>query len=91
MKSYGKVENYVEQALFYARSNTVEKDYYIRKCSLKEIVSESIKKNKNVLLQEKTRINLHDLETEVNTDSKWIVFILNQILQNSSKYRKQDR
>lgn len=84
----GRVENYIEQALFYARSNVVEKDYYIRKCSLKEIVNESIKKNKNMLIQEKTILNLHDLEIEVNTDSKWIVFILNQILQNSSKYRK---
>ena len=36
-----KVENYIEQALFYARSNTVEKDYYIRKVVLKEIVNES--------------------------------------------------
>ena len=26
-----KIENYIEQALFYARSNTVEKDYYIKK------------------------------------------------------------
>ena len=25
-----KVENYIEQALFYARSNTVEKYYYIK-------------------------------------------------------------
>ncbi len=25
------IENYIEQALFYARSNTVEKDYYIKK------------------------------------------------------------
>ena len=42
-----KVENYIEQALFYARSNTVEKDYYIKTAILKEIVNESIKKNKN--------------------------------------------
>jgi len=40
-----KVENYIEQALFYARSNTVEKDYYIRKVNLKDIVNESIRKN----------------------------------------------
>ena len=44
-----KIENYIEQALFYARSNTVEKDYYIKKVCLKEIVNESIKKNKNIL------------------------------------------
>ncbi len=83
-----KIENYIEQALFYARSNTVEKDYYIRKISLQDIVNESIKKNKNILISEKISLNIHDLEKEVNTDSKWIVFILNQIIQNSVKYMK---
>ena len=85
-----KVENYIEQALFYARSNTVEKDYYIRKVFLKEIVNESINKNKSSLIQEKISINIHDLDLEVNTDNKWIVFILNQIIQNSIKYRKKE-
>ena len=33
-----KIEDYTEQALFYARSNNVEKDYVIRKVQLKEIV-----------------------------------------------------
>ncbi len=84
-----KVENYIEQALFYARSNTVEKDYYIKKCMLREIINECVKKNKNVLIQEKISMKLHDLEAEVNTDSKWIIFILNQLIQNSVKYRKQ--
>ena len=85
-----KVENYIEQALFYARSNTVEKDYYIKKCNLNEIVNESIKKNKTILIQEKAEINTHDLENTVNTDSKWVFFILNQIIQNSVKYRNKD-
>ena len=85
-----KVENYIEQALFYARSNTVEKDYYIRKVVLKEIVNESIKKNKSSLIQEKISIDIHDLDIEVNTDNKWIAFILNQIIQNSIKYRRKE-
>ena len=85
-----KVENYVEQALFYARSNTVEKDYYIKNSNLKEIVNESIKKNKSILIQEKVDINIHDLDITVNTDSKWVVFILNQIIQNSVKYRNKE-
>lgn len=85
-----KIEDYTEQALFYARSNTVEKDYYIKRSVLQEIVNECIKKNKNILIQEKITMNIHDLNLEVNTDSKWIIFILNQILQNSIKYRKSD-
>ncbi len=83
------IENYVEQALFYARSSTVEKDYYIRKCNLKDIVNESIKKNKSSLIEEKVDINIHDLDNVVSTDSKWIVFILGQIIQNSVKYRNK--
>ncbi len=86
-----KVENYIEQALYYARSNTVEKDYYIKKVNLKDIVNESIKKNKNVLIHERISVNVHDLDLEANTDNKWIIFILNQIIQNSIKYKKQDK
>lgn len=85
-----KIGNYIEQALFYARSNTVEKDYYIGKCYLREVVNESIKKNKTRLIEEKIEINIHDLDNAVNTDSKWIVFILNQIIQNCVNYRNKD-
>lgn len=84
-----KIENYIEQALFYARSNTVEKDYYIRKFNLQDIVNESIKKNKNILIAEKISLNIHNLDMTVNTDSKWLIFILNQIIQNSVKYMKK--
>ena len=85
-----KIESFIEQALYYARSNTVEKDYYIRRTNLKDIVNDVIRKNKIALIGEKISINTHDLDLNVNTDSKWIIFILNQIVQNSIKYRKQD-
>ena len=35
-------------------------------------------------------LNLHDLDKTVYTDSKWCIFILNQIIQNSIKYSKKD-
>lgn len=85
-----KIDNYTEQALFYARSNTVEKDYIIRKIQLKEIVNASILKNKTQLIQNKISIDIKDLEEIVYTDSKWCIFILNQIIQNSIKYSKNE-
>ena len=67
-----KVENYTEQALFYARSNAVEKDYIINKTNLKEIVNGAILKNKTTLINEKVSLELSNLkEEEVYTDSKW--------------------
>ena len=83
-----EIENYTEQALFYARSNTVNKDYVVTKSNLQEIVNGAILKNKSALLSSKTSIELHDLEREVYTDSKWAVFIINQIIQNAIKYSK---
>ena len=83
-----KIENFIEQALFYARSSNVEKDYSIKKAKLKDIVNESIKRNKNVLIQSDININVHDLDNIVYTDSKWIIFIINQIIQNCIKYSK---
>ncbi len=86
-----KVENYTEQALFYARSNAVEKDYIINKTNLKEIVNGAILKNKTTLINEKVSLELSNLkEEEVYTDSKWAIFIINQIIQNAIKYSKKE-
>ena len=86
-----KVENYTEQALFYARSNAVEKDYIINKTNLKEIVNGAILKNKTTLINEKASLELSNLkEEEVYTDSKWAIFIINQIIQNAIKYSKKE-
>lgn len=85
-----KIENYIEQALYYARSNTVEKDYCIKKTKLDDVVKTSIIKNKTSLIQNHININLHDLDTDIYSDSKWTLFILNQIIQNSIKYSKPD-
>ena len=85
-----KVEDYIEQALYYARSNTVEKDYIIGKVELREIVNTAVIKNKNLLITNKVNLDLHDLDRCVYTDSKWMVFILNQIIQNAVRYGKKE-
>ena len=85
-----KIEDYIEQVLFYARSNAVEKDYIISKSSLKEIVNSAVIRNKESVIYNNIKLILHDLDKEVYTDSKWCIFILNQIIQNSIKYSDKD-
>lgn len=81
-----KVEKYIEQALFYARSNALEKDYIIKELDLKSIVNKVIRRNSKILIEKKIKMEISDLEKIVYTDSKWIEFILNQIVGNSIKY-----
>lgn len=86
-----KVEYFVEQALFYARSNNVEKDYIIKPINLQKIINSVILKNKRSFISKKIKLNIHDVDKEVYSDSKWMIFILNQIIINSIKYSKKDK
>lgn len=85
-----KIDNYTEQALFYARSNTVEKDYYIKKIDLKELVNSVVIRNKKSLIQSNIGVELNGLEINVYSDVKWCAFILNQLIQNAIKYSKDN-
>ena len=85
-----KIDDYTEQALFYARSNTVNKDYIIKKIKLEKIVNMALLKNKKEFIGRKVNVNIYNLDLEVATDSKWLIFILNQIISNSIKYKKQN-
>ncbi|MBU3194345.1 sensor histidine kinase [Clostridium algidicarnis] len=81
-----KVENYIEQALFYTRSNALEKDYIIKELNLKNSINKIIKRNANTLIERRIKVEVKDLEEIVYSDSKWIEFIINQIISNSIKY-----
>lgn len=83
-----KIYSYVEQALYYAKSTNVEVDYRIRKLNLKELIQDAVKQHSKQLIENKAEIKLENLEYEIYADSKWINFILGQIISNSIKYKK---
>lgn len=84
------INYYLEQALYYARSNSVEKDYLVKELNLKELVQNSVKVNAKMLIGQKIKIQMDHLDQKVFTDEKWILFILNQIISNSIKYKKEN-
>ncbi len=85
-----KIENYLQQVLFYARSENVEKDYLIKEVNLNDVVNTVIKQNKKDLISKRIKIELNNLNIQVYSDKKWLEFILNQIINNAIKYVNQD-
>lgn len=85
-----RVENYVEQVLFYARNENVEKDYLIRMSNLDRIIKNVVKENRKEFIYKKINLKYDSINIEVYTDMKWLEFILNQIIANSIKYSKED-
>lgn len=87
-QDFDRIENYVEQALFYARSGSVEKDYVLKRCSLKQLVTATVKKHAAFLIESGVKVETDALDMPVIADSKWMEFIIGQIVINSVKYRK---
>lgn len=84
----GRVEGYIEQALFFARSESLDRDYLIRPYDLKQLVSNVIKANARLLIGAHVAPYRKGLERTVFTDEKWMTFILGQLVQNSVKYAR---
>ena len=86
-----KLDNYIDQVLYYVRSNYTEEDFVIKKVSLEKVVSQVLIKNKDDLLESKINLEVDLKNIEVYSDMKWLEFILNQIINNSMKYRNEKR
>lgn len=86
-----KINQLVEQMLYYARSENTEKDYFVKEIQLAEIIHSVILKYRHYMLNKKITLNVHDLEHIVITDEKWLLFIISQIIQNSIKYLDKDK
>ncbi len=85
-----KLNDYVDQVLYYVRSNCAENDYIIKENNLDKIIKDIILKNKDELLLNNINIETNLKENKVLTDSKWLEFILNQIINNSIKYKNDN-
>ncbi|MGN7313530.1 sensor histidine kinase [Alkalicoccobacillus gibsonii] len=84
-----KIEEYIEQVLYYSRSNNVSKDYMIKEIALSTIVRSVIKRNSRDFISKKISIDIEDIEGTVYSDVKWLEFIVNQVIGNSIKYIRE--
>lgn len=86
-----RINNYIEQILYYVRSENAEKDYIINECRLSKVVNAVAIKNKDYLLENCINLEVDNLGVDIMTDSKWLEFILNQIVSNSIKYYDKEK
>ena len=84
------INRYTEQALYYARSEHTEKDYLIREIPLADLVHGAIAENKYLLRQNQVAVTVEEMSGLVSTDDKWVRFILDQLIGNAVKYRREN-
>ena len=85
-----KISRLVDKMLFYAKSDVVEKDYFIKEVALADLVHPVLLEYKNYLLNYSFKVEVKNLDNlVVYTDIKWLNFIIEQILNNSLKYQNK--
>lgn len=82
-----KIEEFVDQSLFYSRSNSVDRDYIVKAFNIQDAIYTTVKKNSKYFIQNNIKLNIENVSYTVYSDTKWIQFILNQIIINAIKYR----
>ena len=82
----GKIENDVERALYYARSEQVYKDYLIQKLNLHRILVRAINRNRTIIMNSCVGIDFKcEDDIYIYGDEKWLIFLISQILLNAVK------
>ena len=84
-----ELEDYVEQILYYVRIENANNDYLIKEWDLDTIIKNVALRNKDDLLALDIDFKVNNCNLKVLTDSKWLEFIINQIVSNSIKYKKE--
>lgn len=81
-----RMDDYVEQVMYYSRLDSFSKDYLIRSYSLKQLVQNIVRHSSHLFIEKNIRFDLIGEDRRVLTDDKWLTFILNQLLGNALKY-----
>lgn len=81
-----KIEDFVQMTLFYSRTDDFATDYIINSITLKKVVDECIKKEFSSITSKKLNLQLKTLDLSIDSDEKWLGFIIKQILDNAIKY-----
>lgn len=85
-----KMNVLVNGVLYGSRTTSSSEDIVISEVSLQSIVKTTIKNNAFFLIKHRIEVELDDLEHTVLTDQKWMVYVLDQLLQNAIKYRGEN-
>ncbi|EJR54692.1 hypothetical protein IIM_01632 [Bacillus cereus VD107] len=82
----------LEMVLYMARLQTFEQDFYVERVLLQEIVQEVIRENKRLFIRSYVYPEVKVKQTiMVETDRKWLRFVIHQVISNAIKYSAGSR
>lgn len=85
--SIARLESLIHTVMLGSKLHRPEHDVRYEKISLKEAVGEALKNQSYFLIHHNFEIREETGKTQVYTDKRWLVYLLDQLTQNAVKYR----
>jgi len=84
-----KLNEGLKMAMYFARLDSFQKDFLVEKISLKKLIRDTVNEEKKIFIKSRIipRIEINE-SIEVYSDSKWLRFVLGQIIINGAKYSR---
>ena len=89
MGDLNRIEAYVEMVLTFLRLDSDSTDYVIKEYDLDDIVRPAIRKFSREFILKKLKLEYEPLSYKTITDSKWLSFIVEQVISNAVKYTSE--
>ena len=85
-----KINFLVNSVIYGSRATVASEDIFIKEENLEDIVKKSIKNNSFFLIKNKIEIITNNLNYNIYSDGKWIIYVVDQLINNAIKYSKED-
>ena len=89
MGDLNRIEAYVEMVLTFLRLDSDNTDYVIKEYDLDEIIRPAIRKFSREFILKKLKLEYEPARFRTITDSKWLSFIIEQVISNAVKYTSE--
>jgi len=83
-----RIEFYTDADMDYLRLEDISSDYEFKMCRLDVAVKKVVKKFAPQFIGRHISLHIEQIEDSVCTDSKWLGFIIEQLISNAVKYSK---
>lgn len=85
-----KINFLVNSVMYGSRATAAAEDIFISEEKLEEIVKKAIKNNAFFLIRNNIEVKLDNLKYYIYTDRKWILYVLDQLINNAIKYANEN-
>ncbi|WP_291653023.1 sensor histidine kinase [Clostridium sp.] len=85
-----KINFLVNSVIYGSRATVASEDIFIKEENLGNVVKKSIRNNSFFLIKNKIEVVTSNLNYNIYSDGKWIIYVIDQLINNAIKYSKEN-